>query len=456
MKRYLLVGCMALTNLAVQAQNNDSVQIRKMSDYLMNGKVGYEQLRFLTKSIGPRLSGSDQIVLAEHWAAKELKNLGADTVYRQQCMVPHWERGEKEIARVQPTQGKPYELNVLALGHSVGTGKSGIRAEVICVQNFAELEARKAEVKGKIVFYNYPWQNKFNHTFEGYGDAVIYRRDGAVKAAQLGAVGVLMRSVTHAEDNHPHTGTLRYEEGVPQIAAFALGVEDAVRLQTALQNDPKLKVFMRSTSVMKPDTIAHNIIGEIRGSVFPDQYITVGAHLDSWDNCEGAHDDGAGVVQSMAVLDAFKKTGIRPRHTIRIVLFANEENGARGASKYAEVAVQKQEKHVFAIESDAGAFTPRGFFFLMEDAKLQKIKSWIPLFKPYDIYEFDLKGTGVDIGPLHRALQTPAGQLYPDMQRYFEVHHAVSDTFETVSKRELNMGSVAMSALIYLIDKYGL
>jgi hypothetical protein len=207
---------------------------------------------------------------------------------------------------------------------------------------------------------------------------------------------------------------------------------------------------------MLNDTIGHNVIGEIIGSEFPDEIITVGGHLDSWDPAEGAHDDGAGCVQSIEVLRAFKALGYKPRRTIRVVLFANEENGLRGGTKYAEEAKSKNEKHYFALESDAGGFTPRGFGFTMAAEQLQKIRQWLPLFVPYGVYEFNAGGGGADIGPLNRTLGTPLAGLQPDSQRYFDIHHARSDVFEAVNKRELELGAINMAALIYMIDKHGL
>ena len=372
-------------------------------------------------------------------------------------MVPHWVRGDKEQARIiSKRRDFVPPLNVIALGNSVGTGPEGVTAPVMEVKSFEELESRKEEIKGKIVFYNYPFNPRFVKTFNAYGDAVKYRGQGPSRASKYGAVAVIVRSMTHGTDNHPHTGATNYNDSFPKIAAVAIGLKDAERLSKRIASDPGMKVFLRTTCKMLPDTIGHNVIGELRGSEFPDEYITVGGHLDSWDNCEGAHDDGSGCVQSIELLRAYKRLGIRPKRTIRVVLFANEENGTRGGKKYAELAKANGEKHLFALESDAGGFTPRGFMFEMDDAKRNKVKTWAPLLLPYGVYDFDEVGGGVDVGPLHRELGTPVSELSPDSQRYFDIHHAASDVFEAVNKRELEMGAVAMSALIYLIDKYGL
>lgn len=439
------------------AQQDDSLAIRHIADEILTNSKAYENLRVLTKTIGGRLAGSPQMVKAEQWGEAALREAGADKVFKQECMVTHWVRGDKEQARIISNRRDFVPpLNVTALGNSEGTGAKGVTAPVIEVKSFEELESRKEEVKGKIVFYNYPFNPTFVKTFNAYGDAVRYRGQGPSRAAKYGALAVIVRSMSHSTDNHPHTGATNYNDSFPKIAAVAIGLQDAERLSKRIANDPSAKVFLRTTSRMLPDAVGHNIIGELRGSEFPDEYITVGGHLDSWDNCEGAHDDGAGCVQSIELLRTWKKLGIRPKRTIRVVLFANEENGTRGGKKYAELAKANGEQHLFALESDAGGFTPRGFMFEMEDARRDKVKSWASLLLPYGLYDFDEVGGGVDVGPLHRELGTPVSELSPDSQRYFDIHHAASDVFEAVNKRELEMGAVAMGALIYLIDKYGL
>lgn len=455
-KPVLALAACCVAQLAF-AQQDDSLAIRRISDEILTNSTAYENLRVLTKTIGGRLAGSPQMVKAEKWGEAALKAAGADRVYTQECKVPHWVRGEKEQARIVSLRRDFVPpLNVLALGNSVGTGPKGITAPVLEVRSFEELEQKKDQVKGKIVFYNYPFNKKFVKTFYSYGDAVRFRAAGPSRASKYGALAVIVRSMSHSTDNHPHTGSTRYNDSFPKIAAVAIGLQDAERLSKRIAGDPGAKVFLRTTCLMLPDTIGHNVIGELKGSEFPDEYITVGGHLDSWDVCEGAHDDGAGCVQSIEILRAFKAAGIRPKRTLRVVLFANEENGVRGGAKYAELAKAAAEKHLFALESDAGGFTPRGFMLDMADAKRSKIKSWLPLFLPYGLYDFDEVGGGVDIGPLHNQLGTPVAELSPDSQRYFDYHHAASDVFEAVNKRELELGAVGMSALVYLVDKYGL
>lgn len=453
MRIKLFTLLLTIISVSGYTQNEDSVKIRAIANEILLHGNAYENLRVLTKQVGARLTGSPQTYKAEAWGQKALQQAGADRVISQSCLVPHWIRGGKEEAWIAGKKKQP--LDVLALGNSMGTGPKGIQAPVVLVNSFEELEQKKASVKGKIVFYNYKFNDTYIRTFEAYRDAVGYRGLGPSQAAKYGAVAVLVRSMTHAADNHPHTGSTRYNDSFPKIPAAAVGVQDADRLAALLEKEPAT-VFLRTNGKMLPDTVAHNIIGEITGSEFPDQIITVGGHLDSWDPAEGAHDDGSGCVQSIEVIRVLKAIGYKPKRTIRAVLFANEENGLRGGSKYAEEARAKKEKHIFALESDAGGFTPRGFGVTMPPELLTKLQRWIPLLEPYGISEISNGGGGSDIGPLYRELGTPLAGLQPDSQRYFDIHHARSDVFEAVNKRELELGAVSMAALIYLVDKYGL
>jgi len=462
MKKLLPLIILSFAITITNAQNEDSVFIRKLSDEILLNSKAYDNLRVLTKQIGGRLAGSPQMVKAEQWGLRAMKAANADSAWLQQCMVPHWVRGGQDKAHaidVPLTAGGGKRkgarvLDVVALGNSVGSMKP-LTAQVLLVNNFDELEQKKDEVKGKIVFYNYKFNPTYLRTFQAYSDASQYRGAGPSRAAKYGAVGVIVRSMSHSTDNHPHTGATRYADTLPKIPAVAIGLRDADWLSDILQKQTT-KVTLHTHGKFLPDTIGHNVIGEIKGSEFPNEYITVGGHLDSWDNCEGAHDDGAGCVQTIEILRAFKALGYRPKRTIRFVLFANEENGLRGGNKYAEEAQAKGEKHIFALESDAGGFTPRGFGFNVAADKFAKVKAWEALLKPYGACEFSQGGGGADIGPLNRTQGTPVAGLQPDSQRYFDYHHARNDTFEAVNKRELDLGAVNMAALIYLIDKYGL
>jgi len=462
MNRLLLTGSLFLFSLTGFAQKEeflkeDSLFIRRLADeVLVHGKA-YENLRVLTKTIGARLSGSPQYYQAEGWGQAALQSAGAEQVWLQECLVPHWVRGGRDSAsRIisgRPTDPKEDMLHVLALGNSVGTPEEGITAPVVLIHSFSELELRKKELKGKIVFYNYPFNPQFVETFRAYADAVRYRVMGASNAARYGALAVLVRSISASVDNNPHTGSLLYNDSFPKIPAAALGLRDADKLAALLEQGTPVGVYLRTGAHMLPDTLAHNVIGEIRGSDHPEQFITVGGHLDSWDPAEGAQDDGAGCVHSIEVLRALKAIGYKPRHTIRVVLFANEENGLRGGTKYAEEAKRKKEKHLFALESDAGGFTPRSFSISLPPEKLVKMHPWIRLLQPYGVYEFTKGGGGADIGPLGD-LGAILSELAPDSQRYFDYHHSSSDVLENVNKRELELGALNMAALIYLVDKY--
>jgi len=453
-----------LTGFTGFSQKEDSVFIKRISDeILVNGKA-YENLRHLTKQIGARLAGSPGMVKSEAWGLKMMQESGADKSWMQECLVPHWVRGGVDKATSFHPNGKQIRkttLDVTALGNSLGTGKNGVKAELLMVSSFDELEAAKDRVKGKIVFYNYKFNDTYVNTFLAYRDAGQYRGQGPSRAAKYGALGVIVRSMSHAADNNPHTGATRYDSNYTKIPAVAIGLRDADRLAKEVLSHIKanwapIQVSLTTNGHFLPDTIGHNIIGELKGAEFPGEIITVGGHLDSWDNCEGAHDDGAGCVQTIEILRAFKAIGYQPKRTIRFVLFANEENGLRGGNKYAEEAKAKNENHILAIESDAGGFTPRGLGFTGTEEQFQKFLSWKELIAPYGCTEFNRGGGGADIGPLNRAFKTPMASLNPDTQRYFDIHHSRSDVFEAVNKRELELGAVNMAALIYLADKYGL
>ncbi len=444
-----------LLPFAALAQNGeDAATIKKISDEILRNGRAYDLLHQLTKDIGGRLAGSPQFAKAVQWGKITMEQNGADNVFLQECMVPHWVRGGQDKAQITEIDKKKTTraLDVLALGNSLGSGT--VTAEVLAVANFDELEKRKDEVKGRIVFYNQAFDPTNVKPFISYGQTGIYRRSGPSRAAKYGAVGVMIRSLTESTANDPHTGAMAYMDSFPKIPAIAVGPRDADAVWE-LSKKSVFKMSMTTNGHFLPDTIGHNVVAELKGTEFPDQFITVGGHLDSWDVNEGASDDGTGVVHTIEIMRALKAIGYKPKHTIRFVLFANEENGLRGGTKYAEEAKAKGEKHIFALESDAGGFTPRGFSVVVNKEQMAKLQSWLPLLSPYGTEEFTNGGGGADVSPLNR-LGTPVSELNPDPQRYFDLHHARSDVFEKVNKRELLLGAVNMAALIYLIDKYGL
>ena len=450
-KIYSLGLCLGMAAAAVA--QNDAAKLKQLSDEIMLHSTAYENLRYLCKQVGPRLSGSPQAQKSVEATARMLKEAGADTVYLQPCMVPHWERGAKEQG-VVTYGGKQKALNVCALGMSIGTPAAGIKAGVIEVRNFEELEKLPdATVKGKIVFFNYPMRPELIQG--GYGDAVRYRSNGPVAAAKKGAVAVMIRSVTHSLDNYPHTGTTRYEDGVTKIPGFACSTMDAEWLSKQLKLRMPVQLFLKSSCKQGPDVLSYNVIGEIRGSEKPEEIITAGGHLDSWDLAEGAHDDGTGCMQSIEVIRAIKALGWKPKRTIRAVMFMNEENGLRGGTAYAEFAKKLNEQHIFAVESDAGGFGVETLGISGKPEQYAKVKSWEKLFKPYGIYELSDGGGGADIGPL-KPLGTVLSGVNPNSQRYFDHHHAANDVFEAVNKRELELGAFSMAAICWLVSEYGL
>jgi len=392
------------------------------------------------------------------WGKEELDAMGLDRVWLQPVMVPKWIRGTFEYANIESSPGNTINVPVCALGGSVATPLSGIRAEVIEVQSFEELNALSKDlVKGKIVFYNRPMQADLINTFSAYSGCVDQRFSGAEEAAKMGAVGVIVRSMNLRLDDYPHTGSMSYGD-LPlkkRIPAAAISTNGAELLSSMLSLNKNLKFYLKQNCKNLPDVQSYNVIGEIKGAKYPEEIMVVGGHLDSWDLGDGSHDDGAGVVQSMEVLRIFKNIGYRPKRTLRVVLYMNEENGQKGAAKYTELAKKNKENHVFALESDAGGFSPRGFSIDTTPEKLTTIQSWETYFEPYLIHLFVKGGSGADIAPLKTSDNVLAG-LRPDSQRYFDFHHAANDTFDAINKRELELGAATMASMVFLIDHFKL
>lgn len=433
----------------------DSTMLRKISDHIMTQGKCYDDLRDLCKNIGHRLSGSSQAAKAVEWGQKVLQDAGADKVWLQPVDVPHWVRGEEHLSFLYEDTKEYVKVPMLSLGNSIGTDGKVLNAPIVMVNDYEEFQKLSdKDIAGNIVFFNYRFRQDFIHTFKGYGDAGKYRWLGPNWAAARGAKGLIIRSVSTGLDDAPHTGSFRYADSVKPIPAVAIGNTTADKLEQECK-----KGFVRAKLVsnckMLDDVRSFNVIGEIRGSEYPDQIIVVGGHLDSWDVGDGAHDDGAGCVQAIEVIRAFTDLGIRPKYTVRCVLFMNEENGLKGGYAYADSAKANNEEHILGIESDAGGFSPRGFMLDMSDGKKQQITKYSNLLLPYGIYDFSMKGGGADISPMHRA-GMPAAGLLPDPQRYFDLHHTAKDVFETVNHRELKLGAVAMAHLVYLIGMHGL
>ncbi|HSK12662.1 MAG TPA: M20/M25/M40 family metallo-hydrolase, partial [Phnomibacter sp.] len=446
MRRSILLLLVSLF-FSATSFSNDTLILQRMGEHMLKNGKAYENLRVLCKDIGQRLSGSEGAAKAVQATAQMLRDAGADTVYLQPVMVPHWERGPKEQAIIHYS-GKQQRLRTCLLGMSIGTGERGIKAPVVMVRDFDELKALGAEkVKGKIVFINYPMRPEL--ITNGYGDAVRFRSGGPAEAGRLGAVAVMIRSVTHALDTFPHTGGTRYDKDVDPIPAFACSTVDAEWLADLLKKQPQgVELFLKATPRSLPDALSYNVIGEIRGSRFPDEIVTVGGHLDSWDLGEGAHDDGAGCVQSIEVIAAIKALGLKPQRTIRAVMFMNEENGLKGALAYADSAERKKEKHVYAIESDLGAFSPVYITLGGTPSQNERVRQWLPLLRQFWVLHMPEGGPGADIGPLRR-LGPMVGNMIPYSQRYFDYHHTAADRFEAVHKRELEMGAAALASMCW-------
>ena len=451
---FCLISC---KNESVPFDQETSDVITTFYGDALEFKESYELLRGLSKDVGQRLSGSEGAKKAVLWSKEVMENYGFDTVYLQEVMVPHWERGELEEAYFYNGKNK-INLSILGAGGTVSTPKEGITAEVVEVSSLDEVdELGRENVEGKIVFYNKAFNQRYINQGASYGQTGFQRRSGAVKAAEHGALASVFRSLSSSTyEDFPHTGGMSYREGLDSIPHGGLGVLSSEKLSQALKENPRLTLTVKLSGKWFPDALSHNVVGELRGSKSPEKIITVGGHLDSWDVGEGAHDDGAGCVHSIGALRLFQKQNIKPNNTIRAVMFMNEENGLRGGKKYADVAVMDNEQHIAAIESDASGYVPRGFGFSGSDEQHKKIQDWLKYFDKNTISYFSKGGGGADIGPLHRQTGTPMFGLSIDGQKYFEMHHTAKDVFELVNARELELGTASMASLVYLIDKYGL
>ena len=446
--------------LSLTAQAQDSLVLRKIYDEALANGQSYKNLRFLCKNIGPRLSGSPQAQKAVDWTKSLMDRYGFDKVFLQDCMVPHWVRGEKEVGKIIDGTTE-ISVPICALGMSPATPKEGLKAQIIEVKSLKELEnLGESVIKGKIVFFNRPFDPRFIETGKAYGAAGDQRFAGPAAAAKFGALGVIVRSLTESLDDYPHTGTTRFPEGAKQIPAAAISTIAANKLSAllALKKSPIIQFYFKQNCQLLPDEKSYNVVGEITGTEKPNEFITVGGHLDSWDLAEGAHDDGTGIVQALEVLRIYKAMGMKPKHSIRSVMFMNEENGGMGGDKYAELALKNGEIHIAAIESDGGGFTPRGFSF--QDVSAETIKNinnnWNELLAPYLANQLTIGGSGSDIEPLSVFKNAILIGYRADSQRYFDIHHTPNDVFENVNKRELELGAAAMTSLVYLIDQHGI
>ena len=421
---------------------------------LTDQDVAWQQLSDLCRRYPRRLCGSEAAQGAVQYTLELMRRMDLDRAYLQEVMVKHWQRQPVEQALLQGARSQDRTIPICSLGGSVGTGPEGIRGKILEVEGLAELEQLSPpQVAGRVVFFNQAMNPTRLNTFRAYGEAVPQRIDGASAAGRRGAVAVLVRSVTNALDDFPHTGVMHYQSGVPRIPAVAISTLEAERLSRRLSSGEEVSIRFTTRCIQHPEKISHNVIGEITGSRYPDQIITVGGHLDCWDNSPGAHDDGGGCIQAIQVLSLFKACGIRPRHTLRAVMFMDEEVAQRGGLAYAREALGNGERHVAALESDRGVFTPRALG--VSDGKIgfNRVKKYQHLFTPYHIAIIP-GGGGVDIGPLKNGFpKITLMSLIPDDARYFDFHHSAADTPDQVHPREMQLGTAAMACLVYLVDR---
>jgi carboxypeptidase Q len=453
-----LLRCLVAGLIASSAFAQSSTTAQRIIDHTLASSRAYEHLSYLTDNIGPRLSGSKGADLAVKWTTQQLKSWGIDT-RNETVIVPHWVRGAERGRLVSHNDQK---IVLTALGGSVATKAEGLTAEVIEVTSYEQLaELGRAKIAGKIVFYNASMDMTLvesGRAFDAYGKAVIFRGVGASRAAELGAVAAVVRSVATASLRTPHTGSLRYEDGKPKIPAAAITTEDADLIHRLLAKGEKVRMHLVLTPRALPDVKSANVIAEIRGTERPDEIVLIGGHLDSWDLGTGAIDDGSGVVMVMETMRVLKELGIQPKRTIRGVLFMNEENGLRGGRTYfANVAGREQlSKHIAAIETDAGAATPTGFITTLEGKALERVQQRLRVLNRIAPMTFESsKHTGADTSPLTDA-GVPGFGLVPNPRHYFDFHHTPADTLDKVDPKALAQNTAAIAAIAYLLAEDGL
>jgi carboxypeptidase Q len=399
----------------------------------------WERLALIGDTFGSRLSGSQSLEDAIQWAVREMKKDGLENVHTEPVKVPHWVRGQESVEITAP---RPQPMVMLGLGNSVGTPAEGIEAEVLVVRTFEELDAAGARVKGRIVLFNAP--------FTTYEETVQFRSAGPSRAAALGAVAALVRSVGPPGLRLPHTGSLRYAEGVRQIPAAALTTEDADRLQRMQDRGTPVRVRLKMEARFLPDADSFNVVGELRGRERPDEVVLVSGHFDSWDIGTGSTDDGGGCVVSWEALRLMKKLNLRPRRTVRVVLWTNEENGTRGGIAYRDQHREELRNHVLMFESDTGVFRPTGFGFTGTDTSRARIKEMATLLRGIQADRISPAGEGADIGPSVQAAGIPALSLDVD-GNYFLIHHTQADTVDKIDPMDMSRASAAIAVMAYVI-----
>ena len=401
----------------------------------------YSRLAHLTDHIGHRLSGSKNLERAIEWAATEMKRDGLDNVRTERVMVPHWVRGEESLEMLTPV---PRKLTMLGLGNSIGTPAAGITAEVVVVRDFEELDRIGEGVRGKIVVYNAP--------FTSYGATVRYRGQGASRAGRYGAVAALVRSITPVSLQTPHTGAMQYDPAQPQIPVAAITIEAAEFLQRMHDRGERPTLRLKMEAKFLPDAESANVIAEVKGTERPDEIVLISGHYDSWDVGQGAHDDGGGCIMAWEAARLLKELGLRPKRTIRVVLYTNEENGLRGGNAYRDTHRAELSKHVLAIESDSGTYKPEGFG-LATTAPLQlrsNLQEIAKLLAGIGADSIAANGGGADIGPIMRE-GVPGASINVEGSRYFDIHHTPADTIDKINPQDLKLCVAAMAVMAYVV-----
>jgi len=431
------------SELSAQQASGIADQYREAANRIiaaaLSDSSAYNRLTELVDRFGHRFSGSSNLERALDWILDEMERDGLDNVRGEPVMVPHWVRGNESATLLEP---RSKQLHMLGLGGSIGTPPEGIIAEVLVIESFDELSERAAEAEGKIVLFNAPWM--------GYGPTVQYRGRGAVAAAEAGAVASLIRSVTPYSMDTPHTGAMGYSDDVRRIPHAAITAEDAGMLQRMQERGERIVVRLQMEAETLPDVESRNVMAEIVGYEMPEEVIVMGGHIDSWDVGQGAMDDGGGCVAAWEAVKLLQRLGLRPRRTVRVVMWTNEENGLRGGNAYRDAHRAELENHVLAIESDAGVFEPKGFGFSGSDAAFDLVSQIGALLEPINAGQISRGGGGADIGPIMRE-GVPGMGLNVEGSKYFWYHHSNADTIDKLDPREVALSVAAMAVMSYVV-----
>ncbi|WP_426278068.1 M28 family peptidase [Chryseobacterium sp. S-02] len=436
---------------ALTPKYNYHAEFKRISDEIMMNGTAYDNLGELTKGVGPRFSATPGYTKAVEWAEKQFKEIGIETVWKQEAKAPIWIRG-RESLQIKASNGDWKNIKMLSFGNSEGTGGKDLVGEIVLINTTGELNALSiGQLKDKIVFVNLPLDPTIINTSDSYLITAKSKLISASVIAKTGAKALIIRSLTTAYNDIPHAKMVYYEpDDKARIPAMSIGAKSADDLENLLKKQ-KVTAKINMTAESKGETVNPNVIAEIPGKK-DSKIILLGAQLDSWDFGEGAIDDGTGVAQCIEVLRTLKTLGYENNHTIRVVLYANSENGGQGREIYASYVKKKEEKHIFALGTDAGGYSPRGFSLDMSPQRRRQIFEWKNYFLPYGVYDFDQTDAIQDISPLKK-LDVPLAELVVDTQRYFDYHHSVQDTYDKVNKRELLLGSVVMTQMILMIDQ---